>query len=45
RRLVGLPAACGRTVRPLVLSYVNRVSDLLWLLAREAEQTVLPPAK
>lgn len=44
RRLVGLPAACGRTVRPLTLSYVNRVSDLLWLLAREAEQAVLPPA-
>jgi cob(I)alamin adenosyltransferase len=44
RRLVGLPAACGRTVRPLVLSYVNRVSDLLWLLAREAEQAALPPA-
>ena len=37
RRLVSLPAS-GRTVRPLLLHYVNRVSDLLWLLARQAEQ-------
>ena len=29
----------GRVVRPLVLQYVNRTSDLLWLLARQAEQT------
>ncbi|MBL9213871.1 MAG: cob(I)yrinic acid a,c-diamide adenosyltransferase [Opitutaceae bacterium] len=36
RRLVGLPAH-GRTVRPLLLQYVNRLSDLLWLMAREAE--------
>ena len=36
RRLVGL-GGHGRTVRPLLLQYVNRVSDLLWLLAREAE--------
>lgn len=36
RRLVGL-AAHGRHVRPLLLRYVNRVSDLLWLMAREAE--------
>lgn len=43
RRLVGLPSQCGRTLRPLVLAYINRVSDLLWLLAREAEQTSLPP--
>ena len=43
RRVVGLPAACGRTPRPLLLSYLNRVSDLLWLLAREAEQAALPP--
>lgn len=43
RRLVGLPAACGRAPRPLLLQYVNRVSDLLWLLAREAEQETLPP--
>jgi cob(I)alamin adenosyltransferase len=36
RRLVGLPAQ-GRTVRPVLLHYLNRLSDLLWLLAREAE--------
>lgn len=36
RRLVGLPAQ-GRTVRPLLAHYTNRVSDLLWLLARQAE--------
>jgi cob(I)alamin adenosyltransferase len=38
RRLVGL-AGQGRSLRPLLLQYVNRVSDLLWLLAREAENT------
>ncbi|AKC81630.1 hypothetical protein IMCC26134_00500 [Verrucomicrobia bacterium IMCC26134] len=43
RRLAGLPAH-GRTVSPLIMSYVNRLSDLLWLLAREAEQTTLPPS-
>ena len=37
RRLVGL-AAHGKTVRPVILQYINRVSDLLWLMAREAEQ-------
>lgn len=37
RRLGSLPAH-GRTVRPLVHQFVNRLSDLLWLLAREAEQ-------
>jgi cob(I)alamin adenosyltransferase len=37
RRLSALPAV-GRRVRPLVRQYVNRVSDALWLLAREAEQ-------
>lgn len=37
RRLVGLPKA-GKRVRPLLLQYVNRLSDLLWLMAREAEQ-------
>ena len=37
RRMVTLRAH-GRTVRPVLLQYVNRVSDLLWLLAREAEQ-------
>jgi cob(I)alamin adenosyltransferase len=36
RRLVGLPAH-GRKVRPLLGHYINRVSDLLWLLARQAE--------
>jgi cob(I)alamin adenosyltransferase len=36
RRLVGLPRQ-GKTVRPVSLQYVNRVSDLLWLMAREAE--------
>ena len=37
RQLVGL-AGHGKTVRPVLLQYVNRVSDLLWLMAREAEQ-------
>jgi cob(I)alamin adenosyltransferase len=36
RHLVGL-GGHGKTVRPVLLQYVNRVSDLLWLLAREAE--------
>jgi len=36
RRLVGLNGH-GKTVRPVLLQYVNRVSDLLWLMAREAE--------
>ncbi len=36
RHLAGL-GGHGRTVRPVLLQYVNRVSDLLWLLAREAE--------
>ena len=36
RRLVGLRSH-GRTLRPMLLQYVNRLSDLLWLLAREAE--------
>jgi len=36
RQLVGL-GGHGKTVRPVLLQYVNRVSDLLWLLAREAE--------
>lgn len=36
RQLVGLPAL-GKNVRPVLLRYLNRVSDLLWLLAREAE--------
>jgi cob(I)alamin adenosyltransferase len=37
RRLVGL-ATHGRSVRPAVHQFTNRLSDLLWLLAREAEQ-------
>jgi cob(I)alamin adenosyltransferase len=36
RRLAALPAQ-GRIVRPLLLQWTNRLSDLLWLLAREAE--------
>jgi cob(I)alamin adenosyltransferase len=36
RRLVALPRH-GKTVRPLLLQYLNRVSDLLWLMARAAE--------
>ena len=36
RRLVGL-AGHGRILRPVLLQFVNRVSDLLWLMAREAE--------
>lgn len=36
RRLAGL-GSHGRTVRPLLLQYINRLSDLLWLMAREAE--------
>ena len=41
RRLVGLPSA-GKTVRPLLVQYLNRLSDWLWLMAREAEAQ--PPA-
>ena len=37
RRLTSLPAH-GRSVRPELRQFVNRLSDLLWLLAREAEQ-------
>lgn len=37
RRLTALPAQ-GRSVRPVVRQYLNRLSDLLWLLARQAEQ-------
>lgn len=37
RRLTALPAD-GRSVRPELREFVNRLSDLLWLLAREAEQ-------
>jgi len=38
RRIAALPAA-GRQVRPLVRQFINRLSDLLWLLAREAENS------
>jgi cob(I)alamin adenosyltransferase len=37
RRLSALPAH-GRAVRPVLQQFVNRLSDLIWLLAREAEQ-------
>jgi cob(I)alamin adenosyltransferase len=37
RRLTALPAH-GRTVRPLLRQFINRLSDALWLLAREAEE-------
>ena len=36
RRLNALPAQ-GRSVRPVLRQFINRVSDLLWLLARAAE--------
>lgn len=38
RRLTVLPAQ-GRNVRPILRQFINRLSDLLWLMAREAEQT------
>jgi cob(I)alamin adenosyltransferase len=37
RRLTALPAH-GRSVRPAMRQYLNRLSDLLWLLARQAEK-------
>jgi cob(I)alamin adenosyltransferase len=37
RRLTALPAQ-GRSIRPELRQFINRLSDLLWLLAREAEQ-------
>lgn len=39
RHLTGL-ARHGRTIRPVLSKYVNRLSDLLWLMAREAEHPV-----
>jgi cob(I)alamin adenosyltransferase len=36
RRLVALPAQ-GRSVRPALRQFLNRLSDWLWLLARVAE--------
>ena len=38
RQMVALPLH-GRQPRPLLLEFINRLSDLLWLLAREAEAT------
>jgi len=38
RRLTSLPAH-GRSVRPELRQFINRLSDLLWLLARETEPT------
>lgn len=38
RRLVGLSSQ-GKTIRPVSRQYVNRLCDLLWLMAREAEST------
>lgn len=36
RRMAGL-AGHGRVLRPILLQYINRLSDALWLLARAAE--------
>ncbi|MFA5264639.1 MAG: cob(I)yrinic acid a,c-diamide adenosyltransferase [Opitutaceae bacterium] len=41
RHLTGL-ASHGRIVRPVVRQYVNRLCDLLWLMARAAEQEAAP---
>ncbi|HZZ18134.1 MAG TPA: cob(I)yrinic acid a,c-diamide adenosyltransferase [Opitutaceae bacterium] len=38
RSLAALPPS-GRTVRPLLQQWTNRLSDVLWLLAREAEDS------
>jgi cob(I)alamin adenosyltransferase len=40
RRLAALPAG-GRNPRPLLAQWTNRLSDVLWLLARAAESA--PP--
>ncbi len=37
-RQLGVIAEYGRHVRPEIRQFTNRLSDLLWLLAREAEQ-------
>ena len=37
RRFTALPVH-GRSIRPELRQFINRLSDLLWLLAREAEQ-------
>jgi cob(I)alamin adenosyltransferase len=39
RRLATLPGH-GRLVRPVVSQWINRLSDLLWLMARQAEAAV-----
>ncbi len=36
RRVIAL-SRHGQAVRPLLLQYLNRASDLLWLMARDAE--------
>ncbi len=36
RQLIALPRE-GRSVRPVLVQYLNRLSDLLWLMGREAE--------
>ncbi len=36
-RRLGALGAGGRILRALVLSWINRLSDVLWLLAREAD--------
>lgn len=36
RRIIALSAS-GKDLRPVTKQYVNRVCDLLWLMAREAE--------
>jgi cob(I)alamin adenosyltransferase len=36
RQLIALPKE-GRSVRPVLVQYLNRLSDLLWLMGREAE--------
>jgi len=41
RRLVSLPGH-GRTIRPELIQFINRLSDLLWLLARQAETGTAP---
>jgi cob(I)alamin adenosyltransferase len=38
RHLTSLPLH-GRTVRPVLSKYINRLSDFLWLMAREAEHS------
>lgn len=43
RRLAVLEKG-GRTVRPLLLQWTNRLSDVLWLLAREAESRPSRPS-